>query len=153
MKLPPELTERLRGGAPGTVVAYLTTSRGDGHPNTLPIPFTDVVDDQFVLLPDLFAQKTKVNLNENRRASLSFASDDGDLPWVLEGRADIVQWGHPRGFRLFGLTAGAVLDGWGDWDETIEPVIDAPEPAVRPTVFAQRGVIVFSPERVVEVAR
>lgn len=153
MKLPTELNQRLKGRAPGTVVAYLTTSRRDGHPNVLPIPFTDVVDDEYVLLPDLFAQKTKVNLNENRRAALSFADEDGSLPWVLVGRADIMQWGHPRSFRLFGLTAGQVLDGWGDWDETIEPVLDAPEPAARPTVFAQRGVIVFSPEHVEEVTR
>ena len=34
---------------------------------------------------------------------------------------------------------------------SVEPVLKAPEPSSRPTVFAQRGVIVFKPERVVEV--
>lgn len=153
MRLPHDLTERLAAEASGTLVAYLTTASIDGHPNTLASPFTDVAESELVLLPDLFAQKTKVNLNENRAASLSFATEDGALPWVLEGQADIVQWGHPRAFRLFGLAAGQVLDRWGDWDEAIEPVIDAAEPAARPTVFAQRGVIVFKPQRIVEVGR
>lgn len=151
MKLPEELAAKLRGGAPGTFVAYLTTSSADGRTNTLASPFTDVVDGELVLLPDLFSQKTKVNLNENRIASLSFASEHGPVTWVLDGRADIIQWGHPRAFKLFGLCAGEVLDRWGDWDEGVEPVLDAPEPAARPTVFAQRGVIVFKPERIVEV--
>lgn len=151
MRLPQDLADRLKGGSAGTLVAYLTTSLRDGRTNILASPFTDVADDSLVLLPDLFAQKTKVNLNENRRASLSFASEDGPVGWVFEGQADVVQWGHPRGFRLFGLSAGDVLDRWGDWDETVEPVIDAEEPAARPTVFAQRGVIVFKPERIVEV--
>lgn len=152
MKLPAELARRLSGSSEETLVALLSTSLSDGTTNILPVPFTDVVGDELVLLPDLFAQKTKVNLNENRAASLSFATADGSLPWVLEGVADIVQWGHPQRFTLFGLRAGEVLERWGDWDESIEPVLDAPEPSARPTVFAQRGVIVFKPERVVEVS-
>jgi len=152
MRLPEELVARLKGGAVGAFTAYLTSSSLDGRANTLASPFTDVVDGELILMPDLFAQKTKVNLNENRAASLSFAGEDGSTGWVLEGQADIIQWGHPRAFRLFGLHAGEVLDRWGDWDEGVEPVLDAPEPAARPSVFAQRGVIVFKPERVVEVA-
>jgi len=151
MKLPQALADQLKGGAPGTFVAYLTTSLKDGRTNILASPFTDVIDGELVLMPDLFAQKTKVNLNENRVASLSFASEEGSVPWVLEGHADIIQWGHPRAFRLFGLKAGEVLDRWGDWDEGIEAVLDADEPAARPSVFAQRGVVVFKPERIVEV--
>ncbi|MBU4556155.1 MAG: hypothetical protein KJ747_04730 [Actinobacteria bacterium] len=150
MRLPKELAERLRGGAAGTCVAYLTTSSVDGRSNTFASPFTDVVNGELILMPDLFAQKTKVNLNENRSATLSFAFDEDSVDVVLEGRADVVQWGHPRAFKLFGLSAGKVLDRWGDWDDTVEPVLDAPEAATRPSVFAQRGVIVFKPERVVE---
>lgn len=153
MKIPPELAQRLGCTSPGTLVAVLSTARSDGTTNVMPVPFTDIVDEDLVLMPDLFAQKTKVNLNENRAAALSFATEDGDLPWVLEGVADIVQWGHPARFTLFGLRAAEVLERWGDWDESIEPVLDAREPSVRPTVFAQRGVIVFKPQRVVEVSR
>lgn len=151
MRLPAELAERLSAESDETLVALLATSLSDGRSNILPVPFTDIVRDELVLLPDLFAQKTKVNLNENRAASLSFATPEGTLPWVLEGLADIVQWGHPKRFTLFGLNAGRVLERWGDWDESVEPVLEASEPAVRPTVFAQRGVIIFKPERIVEV--
>ena len=152
MKIPKALAAQLKGGAAGTTVAMLATSMSDGRVNMHAIPFTDVVGDELVLLPDLFAQKTKVALNENRAAALSFATDLGEsLPWVLEGTADVVQWGHPARFQLFGLRAGEVLEGWGDWDETVEPVLLAEEDAARPSVFAQRGVIVFKPERIVEV--
>ncbi len=151
MRLPAELARRLSAESDETLVALLATSLSDGRSNILPVPFTDIVHDELVLLPDLFAQKTKVNLNENRAAALSFATPEGTLPWVLEGVADIVQWGHPRRFTLFGLSAGQVLERWGDWDESIEPVLETSEPAARPTVFAQRGVIVFKPERIVEV--
>ena len=150
MNLPVTLTQRLQAGAPETLVAYLTTSLRDGRTDVLPIPFTDVVGD-LVLMPDLFAMQSRVNLNENAAAALSFATAEHPLGVTLEGRADLIQWGHPRAFRLFGLSAGEVLDRWGDWDETVEPILDAAEESARPTVFAQRGVIVFKPERIVEV--
>jgi len=149
MKLPSILIDRLKAKAPGLLVVNLTTSSRDGKANVLPIPFSDVVGDELVLLPDLFAQKTRVNLNENRQATLSFASDGEPVDYVLEGRADVIQWGHPPKFKLFGLSAGEVLERWGDWDEKVEPVVEADE-SVRPSVFAQRGVIVFKPERITE---
>lgn len=149
MKLTENLMARLKAKAPGRFTAYLTTVSLDGKPNILPLPFTDVVNDELILFPDLFAQKTKVNLNENTRASVSFADDETGV--VLEGVADIVQWGHPPKFRLFGLEAGAVLEKWGDWDETVEPVIEAADEELCPAVFAQRGVIIFKPEKIVEV--
>ena len=150
MKLPENLIQRLEAQASGTLVTYLTTSLRGGRTDVLPSPFTDVIDDELVLMPDLFAMQTRVNLNENASASLSFAADEGALGITLEGRADLIQWGHPRTFKLFGLSAGDILDRWGDWDETIEPVLDAAEESARPTVFAQRGVIVFKTERIVE---
>jgi predicted pyridoxine 5'-phosphate oxidase superfamily flavin-nucleotide-binding protein len=129
-------------------VAYLTTSTIDGRVNILACPFTDVVDDTLVLIPDLFAQKTKVNLNENHDAALSLATADGQPAATLRGSADVIQWGHPRSVRIMGLKAGDVLDRWGDWDEDVESVLAADELAARPTVFAQRGVIVFEADSV-----
>ncbi len=148
MKLTENLVSRLKANAPGRFTAYLTTVSLDGRPNVLSLPFTDVVDDELILFPDLFAQKTKVNLNENTHAALSFADDETGV--VLEGLVDIVQWGHPPRFRLFGLAAGEVLEKWGDWDETVEPIIEAADEELRPSVLAQRGVIVFRPEKIVE---
>lgn len=151
MKLPARLVTHLEAGVPDMLVAYLATSLLDGRVNLYPTPFTDVVYDELVVMPDLFTQKTKVALNENGAAALSVDLGD-DTHWLLQGRADMVQWGHPNAFRLFGLPAGKVLEQWGDWEESVEPVLDALEAAARPAVFAQRGVIIFKPEHIVEVA-
>ena len=152
MKLPKELVEALRIGAPGNTLAYLVTASLEGKPNLLPQAFTDVLDDEFVLMPDLFAQKTKVNLNENLVGALSVAYPSG-IGWVIEGPCNVFQWGHPPGYRFQGLRAGEVLERWGEWDR-LESIDDLPE-EVRPTVFAQRGVLVIRAERVrnVEVGR
>jgi hypothetical protein len=145
MKLPQELINYLKAGSeiPGAV--YLTTASLAGQPNIAAVPFSDVVNGELVLLPDLFFQKTKINLNENHKAVLSFAAFQAGFNYVLEGTADIIQWGHPASFRLFGLKAKETLDRWGDWDGNIEPVIESPQIEARPLVYAQRGVVVFKP--------
>jgi predicted pyridoxine 5'-phosphate oxidase superfamily flavin-nucleotide-binding protein len=145
MKLPQELINYLKAGAeiPGAV--YLVTASLAGQPNITAVPFSDVVDNELILLPDLFLQKTKINLNENHKAALSCAAFQVGFNYVLEGTADIIQWGHPASFKLFGLKAKEILDRWGDWDENVEPVIEAPQEDARPLVYAQRGVVVFKP--------
>jgi uncharacterized protein len=151
MKLSKSLIEILKAKSHGLTIAYLTTASFGGKPNVLPLPFTDVVEDELILFPDLFAQKTKVNLNENIHASISIFNDATNIQTVIEGTADVIQWGHPSRFKLFGLEAGAVLERWGDWDETVEAILEASEESARPSVYAQRGVIVFRPEKIVEV--
>jgi hypothetical protein len=151
MKLPDKIKQALKAKSKENCIVYLNTSSLQGRGNLLPIPFTDVVGDDLVLLPDLFAQKTKINLNENNRVTLSFASPHELAGITLQGQADIFQWGHPPKFKIFGLAAGEVLEKWGDWDEGIEPVLEA-DHDIRPSVFAQRGVIVFRPDEIVELA-
>jgi hypothetical protein len=143
MKLPQELIDYLKAGSeiPGAV--YLATASVTGRPNITAIPFSDVVNGELILLPDLFLQKTKINLNENHRAVLSCVAFQAGFNYVLEGSADIIQWGHPASFTLFGLKAGKTLDRWGDWDGKVEPVIGSPQAEARPLVYAQRGVVVF----------
>jgi hypothetical protein len=145
VKLPQELISYLKAGSgiPGAV--YLVTASLAGRPNITAVPFSDVVNDELILLPDLFLQKTKVNLNENHKAALSFATSQPGFNYVLEGTADIIQWGHPASFTLFGLKAKDTLDRWGDWDGNVEPVIESPQIEARPSVYAQRGVVVFKP--------
>ncbi|HSN92600.1 MAG TPA: pyridoxamine 5'-phosphate oxidase family protein [Anaeromyxobacteraceae bacterium] len=146
MRLPGPLADALRIGAVGDTVVYLTTASSDGRPNVAVQPFTDVAGDGIVLMPDLFAQKTKVNLNENLRAALTVALPGGLEAWVVEGPCNVFQWGHPEGWRFAGLRAGEVLARWGDW-ASLEPMGDLPE-EVRPTVLAQRGVIALEVETV-----
>lgn len=139
MKIPDELTRVLRVAAADDAVAYLATASRDGRPNLHVQPFTDVLDDEFVLMPDLFAQKTKVNLNENLVGALSIASPRGASEWVVEGPCNIFQWGHPDAYCWEGLRAGDVLARWGSWVE-LESLAELPTDA-RPSVVAQRGVI------------
>lgn len=146
MTIPAELTELLRiKDAPLDAVVYLTTTDLAGHSNVSAHAFTDVVDGEYILLPDLFAQKTKVNLNEHQYGVLSVAWPDAAHPWIVEGPCNIFQWGHPANYRFYALKAGEILAKWGDWEQR-ESFDSLPE-ELRPTVVAQRGVIVLKAEK------
>lgn len=146
MKIPKSLADALRIKSPDDTQVFLTTASRDGKPNVSLQQFTDVLRDEYVLLPDLFAQKTKVNLNENLVGAITIASPESLRGWVLEGPCNVFQWGHPPNYTFAGLKAGDILGGWGDW-ETRES-IDALSEGERPTVVAQRGVIVLKVENV-----
>ena len=144
--IPSELAEVLKIKSPLDTIVYLTTSDLSGRTNVAVQPFTDVLDGQFVLIPDLFAQKTKVNLNERLWGVVSVAWPDRDAGWLIEGPTNIFQWGHPPNYRFQGLKAADILGGWGDWDSR-ESFDGVPE-ELRPQVVAQRGVIVVKAEKV-----
>lgn len=146
MKIPEPLAEALRMKSVDDTQAYLATAGRDGKANVSVQQFTDVLRDEYVLLPDLFAQKTKVNLNENLVGAITIAHPESLRGWVLEGPCNVFQWGHPPNYAFAGLTAGEVLEGWGDW-EAREPFDPLPDED-RPTVIAQRGVIVLRVENV-----
>lgn len=145
-KIPKEVVDLLRIKEPLDTVVYLTTSDLAGKTNVSVQFLTDVVDDEYVLIPDLFAQKTKVNLNENLRGVISIGWPEEGRKWFIEGPTNVFQWGHPPNYRFQGLRAGDVLDGWGDWES--KESFDALPEDVRPQVIAQRGVIVVKAERV-----
>ncbi|NTW57153.1 MAG: hypothetical protein HGB20_08950 [Chlorobiaceae bacterium] len=149
MKIPEEIAGLLRLNSSRKAAAYLATAGLQGNPNLLAAPLTDVHQDEFVLLPDLFAQKTKVNLNENLRGAISLELPEDEGGWVLEGPCNIFQWGHPDAFRWKGLTAGEVLGRWGNWAglEDLEALPDG----LRPVVVAQRGVIALQVETVKKI--
>ena len=146
MKLPAEMAEALRIGPVHDTVVFLTTATLEGRPNIAVQQFTDVHGDEFILMPDLFALKTRVNLNENQTGVITVASPADLRHWVIEGPCNVIQWGHPDGYRFQGLRAGEVLERWGDWS-AIEPMDDLPDEE-RPAVIAQRGVIILKAERV-----
>lgn len=145
MIVPPEIAEALRARSPRRAAAYLVTSSLAGLPNLLVQPFTDV-EGEAVLMPDLFAQKTRVNLNENPRAVLTVELPGRSGTFALEGPCNVFQWGHPDAYRWRGLRAGDVLARWGDWS-LVAPFDGLPEES-RPTVLAQRGVIALWTESI-----
>jgi hypothetical protein len=145
MKLPKEIVSLLTIKEINDTIVYLATSSLSGNINLLASPYTDVCLDEYILIPDLFAQKTKVNLNENRYGLISFVLPDSNKNITIEGPANIIQWGHPPKFRFFDVMAGDILKQWGNWTEK-ENILDR-ENLSKPEVFAQRGVIIIKAEK------
>lgn len=147
MKLPQEIVSLLKIKGINDTVVYLATSSLNGNINLMPSPYTDVYLDEYILIPDLFAQKTKVNLNENRLGLISIVLPSDDKSITIEGPGNIIQWGHPEKFRFYDLTAGYILKHWGNWTEKENLLND--ENQAKPEVFAQRGVIVIKAENII----
>lgn len=141
MKLPKEIVEALKIKDPDDVWVYLTTCDVQGKCNISPQLFTDVYDDEFLLMPDLFAVKTKINLNENRVGVVTVAKPSEGVAWAMRGPCGHIEWGLPDNYSFQGITAGDVLKKWGEWDE--KESFDALPEEVQPSVIAQRGVIVL----------
>lgn len=141
MKLTREIIDTLKIKNPDDVVVYLTTSSVDGRCNISPQLFTDIYMDEFILMPDLFAVKTKINLNENRVGVVTIAHPVEGRTWALRGPCAHIEWGLPDNYEFQGVKAGDILKKWGDWSEK-ESFHSLPED-VRPAVVAQRGVIVL----------
>ncbi len=146
MKLPQEIVTLLKIKEINDTTVYLATSSLSGNINLLLSPYSDVYLDEYILIPDLFAQKTKVNLNENRYGLISIVLPENQKNITIEGPANIIQWGHPPKFKFFEVTAGNILEQWGTWTEK-ENILDDAN-LVKPEVFAQRGVIVIKAEKI-----
>jgi len=147
MKLPEEIVSLLKIKGINDTAVYLATSSLDGNINLMPSSYTDVYLDEYILIPDLFAQKTKVNMNENRHGLISIVLPTGDKSITIEGPGNIIQWGHPAKFRFYDLTAGDILEHWGNWTKK-ENLLDD-ENQAKPEVFAQRGVIIIKAEKII----
>ncbi|MDA8066770.1 MAG: pyridoxamine 5'-phosphate oxidase family protein [Thermaerobacter sp.] len=132
-------------GKGGSVVHLATCSRG-GKPNIVAERFVTHYKDEYILIADMFAQKTKVNLNENQMACISVAHPMKNRAWVFRGPCTILTLGEARNYKWHGVMAGPLLDEWGSWDEK-EPPDEVP-PDIRPPRTAQRGVIVLKVEEV-----
>ncbi len=141
MRLPKEVVDALRIKQPDDVMVYLVTCNLDGKCNISPQLFTDVYADEFILMPDLFAVKTKINLNENRVGVVTIAHPAEGKEWALRGPCGHIEWGLPDNYDFQGVKAGEILKRWGEWSE--KESFSALPLDVRPTVIAQRGVIVL----------
>lgn len=141
MKLTREIVDALKINKPDDVWVYLTTCGVDGKCNVSPQLFTDVYEDEFILMPDLFAVKTKINLNENKVGVLTIANPSKGKSWALRGPCGHIEWGLPDNYNFQGVKAGDILKRWGDWTE--KESLDGLPPDIRPPVIAQRGIIVL----------
>ena len=159
MRLGPAVSKALRTVGSGGAVVYLATSSREGNPNIVGERFVTLFHDEYILIADMFAQKTRVNLNENQQGVITLAHPVRGRTWVLSGPTTILQEGHEPDAVWEGLDVGKALAEWGDW-ATKEPPSEVP-PDIRPPALVQRGVIAmrvtsvtdYHPERAGQPAR
>jgi hypothetical protein len=141
MKVSREVKDALRIVGSGGSVVYLTTVSREGVANIVGERFVSFYRDEYILIAEMFAQKTRVNLNENPHSVITLAHPLRGRTWSFSGLATILQEGFPEEYQWEGLNAREVLDEWGDW-ALKEPPSEVP-PDIRPPVLVQRGVIAF----------
>lgn len=141
-----EMKRVLKVVGKGGAVVHLATSSADGKPNIVAERFVTHYKDEYILIADMFAQKTKVNLNENPVGNISIAHPVGEHTWVFSGPATIISHAAPDDYKWYDLVAGEVLSEWGAWAEK-EPPDEVP-PDIAPPKLAQRGVIALKVEEV-----
>ncbi|MBU4556156.1 MAG: pyridoxamine 5'-phosphate oxidase family protein [Actinobacteria bacterium] len=139
MKLGQDASKALRTVGGGGAVVYLTTSSRSGNPNTVGERFVTLYKEEFILIAEMFAQKTRVNINENPHGVITLAHPVKGRTWVFSGPITILQEGHEPGATWEGLDVAETLSEWGDW-ATKEPPSEVP-PDIRPPALVQRGVI------------
>lgn len=146
MKLTGEMQDALRIVGRGGAVVYLTTSSREGKPNTVAERFVAVHQDEYILIAEMFAQKTRVNLNENPQAVITMAHPVKGRTWSFRGPTSIIQEGLPADHRYEGILSSEVLAEWGNWAER-DPPSEVP-PDIRPPALVQRGVIIMRVESI-----
>lgn len=150
MILGKEVQDALKIVGTGGAVVYLTTSSAAGKPNTVGERFVAVFRDKYILIAEMFAQKTRVNLNENPRSVITLAHPLKGRTWAFAGPTTILQEGHAPDHEFEGVPAKDVLDEWGEW-ALKEPPSEVP-PDIRPPVLIQRGVIIMKVDRMYDFA-
>lgn len=141
-----EMKEVLKVVGKGGSVVHLATCSADGKPNIVAERFVTHYKGQYILIADMFAQKTKVNLNENPVGCISIAHPVKDHSWVFRGPCTIISHAAPDDYKWYDLVAGEVLKEWGEWAAK-EPPDEVP-PDIAPPKLAQRGVIALRVEEV-----
>ncbi len=150
MKLTSEMKNALKVVGAGGAVVYLTTSSRSGNPNVVGERFVTLFKDEYILIAEMFAQKTRVNLLENGRGVITMAHPLKGRTWAFTGPATLLQEGLPDAYVWEGLNAREALDEWGDW-ALKEPPSEVP-PDIRPPSLVQRGVIALRIETITDFA-
>jgi len=150
MKLSQEMKQALTVIGRGGSVVHLTTASRSGKPNIVAERFVTSYKDEYILIADMFAQKTKVNLNENPFGCISIAHPNHDRSWIFRGPCTVITHAAAPNYRWYDVIAGEVLEEWGDWAKKDPP--DEVPPDIAPPRLAQRGVIVLKVDEIIDYA-
>lgn len=148
MRIGTEPAKALRTVGSGGAVVYLTTCSREGNPNVVGERFVTLYKDEYILIAEMFAQKTRVNINENPHGVITVAHPLKGRTWAFSGPVTILQEGHEPGASWQGLDVAETLAEWGDWASK-EPPSEVP-PDIRPPALVQRGVIALRVENVTD---
>lgn len=149
-KLTQEMKDVVKVVGKGGAVVHFTTCSADGVPNIVAERFVATYKDEFIIIADMFATKTKANLNENGVACVSVANPVKGHTWVFRGPAAAITIGTPKSFTWQGIRGTELLDEWGDWANK-EPPDEVP-PDIAPPKLAQRGVMIVKVDEVYSYA-
>ncbi|MFZ7131116.1 MAG: pyridoxamine 5'-phosphate oxidase family protein [Eubacteriales bacterium] len=149
-KLTSNMKDVLKVVGKGGAVVHLTTCSADGVPNIVAERFISHYKDEYIIIAEMFAQKTKVNLNENQVGCISIAHPVKDNTWVFRGPCTVISFAESANFKWYDIKAGDLLDEWGDWAHK-EPPDEVP-PDIAPPKLAQRGIIALKVEEVYSFA-
>lgn len=138
-KLTDEMKQVLKVVGKGGAVVHLTTCSVDGKPNIVGERFVATWKDEYIIIAEMYAQKTKVNLRENEIGAISVAHPAKGHTWVFRGPCTIIQHDYPDNFKWHGVRAGELLAEWDNWAQK-EPPDEVP-PDIRPPKLAQRGLM------------
>ena len=96
MKLTDEMKDTLSIIGAGGAVVHLTTCSAEGKPNTVGERFVAVWKDEYILIADMYAQKTRLNLMENPIGVITIAHPVKGRTWAFRGPTTMLQEGLPR---------------------------------------------------------
>ncbi len=82
-----KLTDKVKDTLAATRHIYLATAAKDGTPNVVPIGAFKLLDDERLLIADVFFLKTYHNIEENPKVAFSYWGDKGGFQ--IKGTASI----------------------------------------------------------------
>ena len=107
-----EMKDVLKVVGKGGAVVHLATVSAEGVPNIVAERFVTYYKDEYILIADMWAQKTKTNLSENEVGAILIAHPVKDHTWVFRGPCTIISIGTPEHEKWHGIVAGEALEEW-----------------------------------------
>lgn len=89
MKIP----ERVKEFMEQDRLAYVATSGADGMPNVVPKGSLTLLDDEHLVFADLYAGKTRANLEKNPGIAVAIVNPAAYQGYQLKGRAELIDRG------------------------------------------------------------
>lgn len=88
-----KLTREMREIFEKQRVVPVATSDKEGKPNVVPVTFAKVIDDETILIADVYLRKTRRNLEENPKMSITIWDEQTKESYQFKGTTTIHESG------------------------------------------------------------